>query len=154
MDHLPRPTKYTLVSGASEGATGLNAFDGALLRAGIGNVNLVKVSSILPPGAAYAGSLAIPPGSLVPVAYAAITSETPGDVIAAAVGIGRSRDTFGIIMEFSGHCTREEAEEKVRLMIEDACKKRGMIPADVDVVGVQHKVERAGCAFAAVPMWY
>ena len=35
--------------GHAEGGTPLNAFDNALLAAGIGNINLVKVSSIIPP---------------------------------------------------------------------------------------------------------
>ncbi|NMB16013.1 MAG: pyruvoyl-dependent arginine decarboxylase, partial [Firmicutes bacterium] len=48
---LPTPEKFTLVAGGSEGPTGLNAFDNALLAAGLGNLNLVRVSSILPPGA-------------------------------------------------------------------------------------------------------
>src|SRR5262249_3760585 len=34
---------------AAEGGTPLNAFDNALLAGGIGNVNLVKMSSIMPP---------------------------------------------------------------------------------------------------------
>ena len=45
------PNAYFLASGSSEGKMPLNAFDGALLNAGIGNTNLVKMSSIVPPGA-------------------------------------------------------------------------------------------------------
>lgn len=44
---------YTLVGGSGEGATRLNAFDAALLDAGVGNTNLIKLSSILPPGLEY-----------------------------------------------------------------------------------------------------
>ena len=47
---IKTPTTHTFVSGASEGYTPLNAFDGALLAAGVGNTNLVKMSSIVPPG--------------------------------------------------------------------------------------------------------
>ena len=43
-------TKLSVTVGAAEGGSLLNAFDNALLVAGIGNVNLVKVSSIVPPG--------------------------------------------------------------------------------------------------------
>ncbi|MFO7311775.1 MAG: pyruvoyl-dependent arginine decarboxylase, partial [Bacillota bacterium] len=38
---LPTPRKFTLVSGAAEGTTPLNAFDNALLASGIGNLNLL-----------------------------------------------------------------------------------------------------------------
>ena len=47
---IKTPTKFFLVSGSSEGFTLLNAFDGALLASGVGDTNLVKMSSILPPG--------------------------------------------------------------------------------------------------------
>ncbi|MGE5484037.1 MAG: pyruvoyl-dependent arginine decarboxylase [Ignavibacteriales bacterium] len=154
MQCLPMPTKYSLVAGSSEGATELNAFDGALLKAGIGNVNLVRVSSILPPNAAYVTNLEIPPGNLVPVAYASITSVNSGETISAAVGIGHTGDTFGVIMEYSGHCSGKQAEETIRLMIEDAFRRRGMKPSKIEVISAEHKVDRAGCAFAAVPMWY
>jgi len=77
---LPIPTKYKLVAGSSEGATELNAFDGALLSAGAGNLNLLRVSSILPPGAVYDESLVIPPGNLVPTAYGYILNNRPGTI--------------------------------------------------------------------------
>ena len=43
--------KVSITSGKSEGPTKLNAFDNALLDAGIGNVNLIPVSSIIPASA-------------------------------------------------------------------------------------------------------
>ena len=45
---LKTPTQYFLVSGASDGVTPLNAFDGALLQAGIGNTNIVRSAFVLP----------------------------------------------------------------------------------------------------------
>ena len=39
--------KIAIVSGKDEGPTRLNAFDNALTAAGIGDVNLIKVSSML-----------------------------------------------------------------------------------------------------------
>lgn len=46
---LPTPTIFKMVAGSSEGTTSLNALDNALIAAGVGNVNLLRVSSILPP---------------------------------------------------------------------------------------------------------
>lgn len=45
------PTIIILTSGVGRGTTKLNALDNALLNAGIGNFNLFKVSSIIPPNA-------------------------------------------------------------------------------------------------------
>ena len=151
---LATPRKFTLVAGTGEGSTELNAFDHALLAAGIGNVNLLRVSSILPSGAVYAERLEIEPGSLVPTAYGAITSEQPGQLIAAAIGVGLSEDTYGVIMEFSGRCSRAEAERHVRGMVEEAFGTRGLALKTCLVKAVEHRVKQKGCAFAATALWY
>jgi arginine decarboxylase len=152
---LETPRKYTLVAAAAEGPTRLNAFDNALLGAGIGNVNLLRVSSILPPGAQKAEELQIPPGSLVPTAYGAIESEITGEMIAAAIGVGIGEDgEYGVIMEFSGRCTKEDAEAEIRRMVEAAFEHRGRALREVHVKAVDHRVERMGCAFAAAALWY
>jgi len=151
---LPRPTRFMLVAGASEGATELNAFDGALLQAGIANVNLLKISSILPPGAKQEEYIDLPPGSLVPTAYGALISCKKGERIAAAVSVGISHDTYGVIMEFSGKCSKEEAEARVTQMAVDAFKMRGLPLKEVLAKGVDLTVDEIGCAFAAVALWY
>jgi arginine decarboxylase len=88
-------------SGAAEGGTILNAFDKALLVAGLGNINLVKISSILPPGIRVAPLPQIRPGSLVPTAYAAMSNDVPGTIIAVGVGwaLPENREKAGVIME-------------------------------------------------------
>ncbi|HEY3314515.1 MAG TPA: arginine decarboxylase, pyruvoyl-dependent [Bacillota bacterium] len=151
---LPTPVKFTVVAASSEGGTELNAFDNAILKAGIGNLNLLRVSSILPPGAREVESLTIAPGSLVPTAFGTIASEKPGEVISAAIGVGLSADTFGAIMEFSGHCHKEAAEAAVKAMVEEAFQVRQMPLARVIIRAAEHKVERCGCAFAGVALWY
>ncbi|NPV93391.1 MAG: arginine decarboxylase, pyruvoyl-dependent [Firmicutes bacterium] len=151
---LPTPKKYFVTAGSAEGTSELNAFDNALLQASIGNVNLIKVSSILPPGTEYDPELRIPFGSLVPVAYASIISEHPGDTISAAVAVGVSEDTFGVIMEFSDHCARGEAEAKVTSMVREAFANRGMELIDIKMASSEITVKNIGCAFAAVPLWY
>ena len=151
---LVTPVSYTLAAGAAEGPTALNAFDNALLEAGIGNVNLIKASSILPPGAKYLERLHIPPGSLVPTAYCTWTSETPGEEIAAAVGVGLSRDSFGVIMEYAGSGSREEAEAEAARMLQAAFQRRQMELTEVRIRGVGHRVKRLGSVVAAVVLWY
>ncbi len=151
---LPTPTKFTVVAASAEGGTELNAFDNAILKAGIGNLNLLRVSSILPPGARLVDKLTIAPGSLVPTAFGTIADERPGELISAAIAVGRSTDTYGVIMEFSGHCGRAEAEARARAMVEEAFAVRGLPLADVIVRAVEHRVQRCGCAFAGVALWY
>lgn len=151
---LPVPCKFTLVVGHGEGSTPLNAFDAALIDAGIGNLNLIRMSSILPPGAGFFPELRIPPGTLAPTAYGYLTSSRPGEVIAAAIGVGLSSDTYGVIMEYEGFCTKAEAEARVRAMVEEGFRMRGMPLKDLLVLGIDHRVEKIGCALAAAVLGY
>lgn len=152
---LALPCKFTLAAGSGEGGTPLNAFDAALIAAGIGDLNLLRVSSILPPSARACAQLEIPPGSLTPVAYGYITSSQPGQVIAAAIGVGIGNpDGHGVIMEFEGYCTRPEAEARVRKMVAEGFERRGLALEDVQILGVDHRVETVGSVIAAAVLWY
>jgi len=151
---LETPRKVTLVAGTAEGKHELTAFDGALLAAGIGNLNLIQVSSILPPEVELVDDLLIPPGSLTPTAYGCISSSRPGELISAAIGVGFARGQHGMIMEHAGLCTREEAEEVVTDMIHEAFARRGMRLADLAVRAVEHEVHEVGAAVAAAVLWY
>ena len=149
-----RITMAAATAGHAEGGTPLNAFDNALLAAGIGNINLVKISSILPPDVLMVELPKIKPGALIPTAYAAIISEAPGELIAAAVGYALPDDPAknGVIMEFHGHGTREEADRQIRSMLDEAFRVRGEPIREMKVFAVEHTVGRVGCALAAVTL--
>ena len=147
-------TMAAATAGHAEGGTTLNAFDNALLAAGIGNINLIKVSSILPPDVPVIELPKIKPGALVPTAYAAMTSETPGEIVAAAVGYAIPDDPAknGVIMEFHGLASRAEAERQIHAMLDEAFRVRGELIKDRRVVAAEHTVERIGCALAAITL--
>ncbi|MGQ9511593.1 pyruvoyl-dependent arginine decarboxylase [Thermodesulfitimonas sp.] len=152
---LPIPVKFKLVSGTAEGETRLTAFDKAILRAGVGNCNLIKVSSILPPRCRLDEGIVLPPGALVPVAYGFITSDVPGAVIAAvAVGLAEDPDSYGIIMEHSGRVSRAVVEAEIVRMVEEAFACRSLPLKEVLVESTEHRVVKLGCAFAGVVLWY
>ena len=150
----PTPNRIWVTAGAAEGATELNAFDNALREAGIGNLNLIKVSSIVPQGAEILQAPPrITPGSLVPTVYSEIHSDTAGETICAALGIGIGRDSHGMIFEY--HATsREVAERVVTRMVEEGFARRGLPLERVTVTLAEHRVERQGCAVAAVVLWW
>lgn len=153
---LPTPSRYFLTAGSAEGEMPLTAFDGALLAAGIGDVNLVRVSSILPPGARPLIQLNLPAGALVPIAYGYNCSDQPGRRIAAAVGVGIGADDEpGVIVEHSGPGAAADMADIVRLMVREAFTGRGRPePADIVVRSTEHVVRRVGCAFAGLVLWY
>lgn len=151
---ISRPERYMIVAAAAEGNHALTAFDSALLKAGIGNVNLVRLSSILPPVCKEEkNGINFPPGAFVPTAYGSTSSEEKGETIAAAVGIGLSENSFGVIMEHAGRCSAEKAEEKVRDMIREAFANRNLELNETKVKSVEHTVEKAGSVIAAVALW-
>lgn len=149
------PDIYTLASGSAEGTSKLGAFDNAILNAGVGNTNLIRLSSILPPRTQFKDKIIYKRGVLVPIAYGFITSDVKGETIAAAVAAAVSvEDGFGVIMEYSAITTAAKAEETVRKMAEDALKHRGIDIKEIKSISSEHIVVNFGCAFAAVPMWY
>ncbi|MCL4542351.1 MAG: arginine decarboxylase, pyruvoyl-dependent [Deltaproteobacteria bacterium] len=150
------PDIYTLASGLSEGTSKLGAFDIAILKAGIGNTNLIKLSSILPPNSTFTDKIIYPKGVLVPVAYGYAVSNKRGETISASVAIAISKqDGFGVIMEYSGVASAKDAEETVKKMAEDAMNYRNIEIKEIKSIAIEHTVTGGwGCVFAGVPMWY
>jgi arginine decarboxylase len=147
------PKALSLVAGHGEGGTELNAFDRALRDAGIADLNFIRVTSIVPPGARVIELASYPPGILMPAVFARIASTRPGDVITAALGVGLSREHHGVIMEYSGHVNRAAAEDTARQMVVEGFAMRGLTLDEVFVVAAEHTVERAGSAVAVAVFW-
>jgi len=152
------PDMYCLVKGAAEGRTRLNAFDKALLEAGVGDTNLMRMSSILPPAAEEisVNELVLPKGGLIPLAYATIDSTTPGRMISGAIAVGIPEDDRepGVIMEFEDHAPLSTVEEIVRQMVVDGFEYRNRKLKEIKTVGIEHKVEQCAAVFAAAVLWY
>ena len=150
------PDSYFLISGSGDSISTLNAFDLSLLNAGIGDLNLVRVSSILPSGCQRIDLVNLPAGSLVPTAFAERTSSLPGDRISAAIAVAipEDPDLSGLIMEHSDLGSALQTEEHVREMAIAGMKMRNRAVAEVVSVSVEHVVERCGAVVAAVALWW
>ncbi len=144
---------FCLVRGTAEGGTELNAFDNALLDAGIGDINLIKVSSIIPPGCRREESLpSFPKGAFVPVVYVAHTGTTPGNTVAAALAVGIGQGGFGVVMEARAGMGKE-AEALARDMVKEAFRVRDIELRELWVLSAEHRVEQVGCALVACVYW-
>ena len=152
---VPTPSKYFLTAGRAEGETPLNAFDAALMAACVGNTNLLKVSSILPPHCEEIPPVRLPFGALVPAAYASASSVRPGEIISAAVAVAFPEDDEhpGLIMEAAGPGTLREMEELVARMAVNGMEMREQAVRRVATRGVEHRVDRRGAVVAAVILW-
>lgn len=150
------PTKYFFAKGFSEGLTKLNSFDNALIAAGIGDTNLIRLSSIVPPSCREIEPLKLPGGAFIPTAYASLTSDEPGQIISAAVAIGIPEDDrlAGLIMEFSSPREADYVEEFSRQMVKEGFRYRNRGLKEIKSVVVSTKVEKIATVFAGVVLWY
>ncbi len=149
----PLPKHFFLTAGKGDASTELNAFDAALLDAGVGDTNLIKMSSILPPGATEVQKYDWPKGSFVPLAYGDRTCAEKGSVISASVAVGIPEDpsAAGLIMECSQMGSAEDCERFVREMVIEGLEKiRGLKIKEIKSISATIKVERVGAVFAAV----
>lgn len=149
--------KFYISSGVGHGNSHFTSFDDALLKAGVGNYNLVRVSSILPVGMTRQKSVNIEEGSQLHIAYAEISSSNQGDVISAAVSVGIpvNKNNIGVIMELALFDEEKETIRRVESMVEEAMQNRGyeieqFITCSCEVIST-------GCgyttAFAGLAIW-
>lgn len=144
--------------GVSKGKTGLPSFDKALLEAGVGNYNLVRLSSILPAYCAEADRIDLKEGSLLPTAYATITSDKEGDFLVSCIGIGFPKDheKVGVIMEYSGvNISVWDGRQTIRNMIQEAFDARGWELEKVTQAEAWRRVgkDETVSTFACVAEW-
>ena len=143
------PRLLHLTQGCAEGLTPLTAFDNALREAGIDNLNLIRVSSIVPKGARFGPKPALPVGTVVPTVYTQIVSNVPGEVISAVIAAGTG-EHGGVLMEYHHRGPADDAERVCQAMVEEGFARRGWKLDDVRFATSEHKVDRLGCATAAV----
>lgn len=146
MLYIPRSVHLT--HGCAEGLTPLTAFDNALREAGIENLNLVQVSSIVPKGASFEALPDLPVGTVVPTVYSRIVSGVGGEIVSAVIAAGTGAEG-GVLMEYQHRGPADDAERIANAMVEEAFGHRGWHLDDVRFATAEHKVDRLGAAVAA-----
>ena len=142
--------KIAIVSGHDEGPTKLNAFDNALSNAGIGDVNLIKVSSMLAPNTEIFDLPKLKAGAMVNCVLSEITSDNPGDEIVAVIAVAIGEE-LGCVVETTGINTENdeiinEAKDLVKYMME----KRDVEIEDLIVEYSTATVENIASAVSSV----
>lgn len=142
-----------LVWGTAEGRTAKCAFDAALAEAGIGDHNVVRYSSILPPDAAVRESgtlerdfeVGVPVGTVI----ADHVSSTGGQEIAAGIGLAQAAEG-GVFMEESGAVAAERIEARIEDDLQQGRSLReGWTFSDQTITVVDHTVEDVGAVVVA-----
>jgi arginine decarboxylase len=116
------PRKLFLTRGVGVHREKLTSFEMALREAGIAHFNLVRVSSIFPPGCriveAEEGLPLLQAGEIVFAVIAEMSSNEPGRRIAASIGVARPADAdkYGYLSE---HHTYGQTEQEAGDYAED-----------------------------------
>ncbi len=110
------PTKIFLTRGVGRHREKLSSFEMALRHCGIAQFNLVRVSSIYPPGCKFVkpenGLSEMKPGQIVHVVMSEVATNEPRRLLAASVGVAIPRDVhqFGYLSEHHSYGqTRQKA---------------------------------------------
>jgi len=143
-------TKSTfLTAGSAQGGTALNAFDNALQDAKICDFNLIKVSSILPPGKGLrrlhrSSAVVDGRGMMLPAVVASFESVEVGETVSAgvAVGIPTDPDRAGVVYLHSGLHTKGHLLSTLEQMVDEALRvRRGVASYDFEPAIVQAVVK-------------
>lgn len=131
-------------SGAGSGATALSAFDAALLAAGVGNYNLVRLSSVIP---SHADVVRVDGGQQLQggwgdrlyCVYADARCLVPGEQAWAGIGwVSRTDGSgAGLFVEHEAH-GRDEVVEAITASLRDLVAARcgDFGPVQMEVAGV------------------
>jgi arginine decarboxylase len=128
----PSATLHITVRAATgTGRTPLAAYDHALLNAGIGNFNLIKLSSVIPPGSSVEvldepgrEVLAGGHGDKLYCVQSAAFSEHRGETVWAGLGWSTDATTGGLFVEHTGG-SEESLLEQIELSLQDMDVNRG-----------------------------
>ena len=142
--------KISITTGKAEGPTKLNAFDNALLDAGIGDINLIKVSSIIPASAELVNLPEFPAGEMVNTVLSYTSSDCEGDLISAVIALAVG-DVLGCVVEYSGiNQDSSKIKEKAVYMAKYMMQIRNMEIRKIIVEQQDHIVRKQGAAVAAL----
>jgi len=147
------PKEFFITSGkAKSPVSELNAFDLALKKAGIGQCNLVPVSSILPPKCRNRKWRKIPAGSIT---HAVIARMDGGEGTTIGAGIAwawESERKYGLVAEAHGYMDARALKETLQWKIKEMAKIRGI---QIDKINYRMEALRVpmdnyGCVISAL----
>jgi arginine decarboxylase len=128
--------KINVVTSSGQGSTLLSAFDNALQSAGVCNYNLIRLSSIIPPGSIVKKvsrhkTPSLEYGNRLYVVMAEIRSNEVGKFIAAGIGWYQFEDQKGLFVEHeiigeTEVAVRSEITLRIKNSLKDLCKFRGV----------------------------
>jgi arginine decarboxylase len=147
------PSKFFVThSSAVSKTSDLNAFDKALIKAGIGEQNLVSVSSVIPIGAEKIEPCELPMGAVTHCVLAQMRG-TEGETIAAGIAYARRKDgKGGYVAEGHIHGSAESLREILSWKMDEMAKIRNVEFDEIHYATEDLKIpmDNYGCCVAAL----
>ena len=129
--------------GTGEGPTPLAAFDKALLAAGVENYNLIRLSSVIPPGSAIERSRFVTEpdeyGKRLYVVMAEQRATVPGEGAYAGVGwVQEPGDGRGLFVECEGP-SHEDVHDEIVATLDSMAESRlrDYGPVESEIAGIE-----------------
>ena len=121
------PRRYFITSGKGlSGTSNLNAFDRALMSAGICEQNLVAVSSVIPEGSERIDPIELPRGAVAHCVISQMRGKS-GDVISAGIAYAYRRDgKGGYVAEGHLHGSAESLRTELGRKVKEMSDIRGI----------------------------
>ena len=151
MQLVPKEYFVTSSSATSE-VSGLNAFDRALISAGIGEQNLVSVSSIIPPGAVITDRKELPMGAVTHCVLAQMRG-AEGEMISAGIAYAYRKDgNGGYVAEGHLYGSKKSLEADLKWKMNEIAKARGVELGEIHYITeeLEIPVDNYGCCIAAL----
>jgi len=134
------PKEFFVTSGkATDQVSALNAFDLALMRAGIAQCNLVQVSSILPPKAKEVRRRRMPIGAITYTVLARMDGNEGETVGAGIAWVWEKEQLYGVVAEAHGYMDRRALEEILNWKVHEMAKNRG-----IELGKIEYRIEILG----------
>ena len=151
MELVPSKFFITSSSAVSE-VSDLNAFDKALISAGIGEQNLVSVSSVIPIGAECVDRCEMPMGAVTHCVLAQMRG-CEGETISAGIAYAyRSDGRGGYVAEGHIHGSADSLKEILRWKMDEMARIRGVEFEDIMFCTEELSIpmDNYGCCIAAL----
>ncbi|MFA5357584.1 MAG: pyruvoyl-dependent arginine decarboxylase [archaeon] len=150
MNCLGTAKKIAIVSGFGESDTSeLNAFDNALINAGIHDCNLMPVSSILAKNTRIVKKFDIEKGAFVPCVLSS-TEGKKNQTICTGISIGINNKKYGFVVEGQTKSEKELNKELDLKLEEMATKRKLKILQRKTIIKAGKITKKFGCCVTAV----
>lgn len=132
---IPREFFITSGRGISK-ISKLNAYDVALMEAGIAQCNIFTVSSIIPPKCKERRWKKLQAGSIAPAVLAKICGDGGETIGAGLAWAWEKNHMYGLVAEVSGHMDRKALTEMLMSRIREMADSRG-----IEIGPISHRLE-------------